>query len=195
MKRTSACLAALALGLSASQGSAQSLNPAPVGADPIADLIANPTEAAKPAPGTMAPIPDDAKLIEGPPLGGLARAADWAMRVTLYHSGPGGVGTRDSLGCPVVAMRTAAVDPKIAPRRSLLFIPDTVGMAMPDGSKHDGFWYASDTGGAIKGHKIDLYTGHGRGSMKPVMRINTKTVAVLKAGTFTGCPKAGNRVA
>jgi hypothetical protein len=38
-------------------------------------------------------------------------------------------------------------------------------MRMADGSIHDGYWYASDTGGAIKGQKIDLYTGNGRGSM------------------------------
>ena len=44
---------------------------------------------------------------------------------------------------------------------------ETVGMRMADGSIHDGYWYASDTGGAIKGQKIDLYTGHGRGSMSP----------------------------
>lgn len=146
----------------------------------------------------MSPIPDDAILpannaVEARTVPG---EADWNMRVTLYHSGGGGAGARDSLGCPVVAMRTAASDPRIAPKRSIVFIPETVGMETPDGGVHDGYWYISDTGGAVKGAKIDLFTGHGRGSMKPLMRINTKTVQVMKAGTFTGCPKAtGMRVA
>ncbi len=145
----------------------------------------------------MSPIPDDAIL--PPDNAGETKAvpgdADWKMRVTLYHSGGGGAGPRDSLGCPTVAMRTAASDPRVAPKRSIIFIPDTVGMTMPDGSTHDGYWYVSDTGGGVKGSHIDLFTGHGRGSMKQMMKINTKTVAVMKAGTFTGCPKAGQRMA
>jgi 3D (Asp-Asp-Asp) domain-containing protein len=149
----------------------------------------------------MAPIPDDAVLPE-PNAGkadsvpGSASAeADWNMRVTLYHNGKGGVGNRDSLGCAVVPMRTAAIDPRVAPKRTILFIPETVGMPMADGTTHDGYWFASDTGGAIKGSKIDLFTGSGRGSMKPMMKINTRTVAVIKAGSFTGCPRAGGQVA
>ncbi|WP_240902825.1 3D domain-containing protein [Caulobacter sp. SLTY] len=141
----------------------------------------------------MSPIPDDAILQTDNAIvdGSVPDDVDWNMRVTLYHSGGGGAGARDSLGCPVVAMRTAATDPRIAPKRSIIYIPDTVGLTMPDGSSHDGYWYVSDTGGAVKGAKVDLFTGHGRGSMKPLMKINTKTVAVMKAGTFTGCPKAG----
>lgn len=186
--------------LVASTSSAQDLGSA--NGDPIGDLIAqinteSPTATAG-LRGTMSPIPDDAILpannaVEARTVPG---EADWNMRVTLYHSGGGGAGARDSLGCPVVAMRTAASDPRIAPKRSIVFIPETVGMETPDGGVHDGYWYISDTGGAVKGAKIDLFTGHGRGSMKPLMRINTKTVQVMKAGTFTGCPKAtGMRVA
>lgn len=141
----------------------------------------------------MSPIPDDAIL----PAGNASEArtvpddeADWNMRVTLYHSGGGGAGARDSLGCPVVAMRTAASDPRIAPKRSIVFIPETVGMTLPEGGTHDGYWYISDTGGGVRGSHIDLFTGHGRGSMQPFMKINTRTVKVMKAGTFTGCPKS-----
>ena len=46
----------------------------------------------------------------------------------------------------------------------MVFIKETVGLKMPDGQSHDGYWYASDTGGAIKGQRIDLYTGAGAGS-------------------------------
>src|SRR5690606_17488124 len=47
---------------------------------------------------------------------------------------------------------------------------------------------ASDTGGAIKGQKVDLYTGHGRGSMRPAMRLNMRTLTIADAGRFEGCP-------
>lgn len=113
---------------------------------------------------------------------------DWRLSARLYHAGGGGATGNDSLGCRPIAMRTVAVDPRVVPRRTRLFIRETVGMEMPDGRLHDGFWYASDTGGAIKGSKIDLYTGHGRGSMQPAMRHNMKTLTVVEAGTFQGCP-------
>jgi len=66
---------------------------------------------------------------------------------------------------------------------------------MPDGRPHDGYWYASDVGGAIKGNRIDLFTGSGRGSMAPMMKLNLKALTVSRAGTFEGCPRADVRVA
>jgi len=118
----------------------------------------------------------------------LAADADWRARATLYHAGGGGATGADSLGCRPVAMRTVATDPRVIPRRTRLFIRETVGMRMPDGTLHDGYWYASDTGGAVKGTKIDLFTGDGRGSMRPAMRWNTRTLTVQNAGRFDGCP-------
>lgn len=117
-------------------------------------------------------------------------ATDMTLRATFYHAGAGGVGNRDSLGCQVVSMRTLAVDPKIIPKRSIVFIAETVGLIMPDGKRHDGMWYASDTGGAIKGTKIDLYTGSGAASMKQFLekRLNTAVLNAVKVGTFNGCP-------
>jgi 3D (Asp-Asp-Asp) domain-containing protein len=94
----------------------------------------------------------------------------------------------DSLGCKVVAMRTAAVDGIDLPRHTILFIKETVGLPMPDGSRHDGFWYASDVGGAIHKGRIDLFTGSGSGSMSPLMPLNLATLTVMKAGVFQGCP-------
>ena len=113
---------------------------------------------------------------------------DWTARVNLYHAGGGGATGNDSLGCRPIPMRTIATDPRYIPRRTRLFIPETVGMRMPDGTLHDGYWYASDTGGAIKGQKIDLYTGHGRGSMQPAMRFNQRRLTLVDAGRFDGCP-------
>lgn len=118
----------------------------------------------------------------------LAADADWRARATLYHAGGGGATGADSLGCRPVAMRTVATDPRVIPRRTRLFIRETVGMRMPDGTLHDGYWYASDTGGAVKGAKVDLFTGDGRGSMRPAMRWNTRTLTVQNAGRFDGCP-------
>ncbi len=112
----------------------------------------------------------------------------WNLKATLYHAGAKGVGALDSLGCKVVAMRTVAVDKTLIPRRSVLFIKETVGLRMPDGSKHDGYWYASDVGGAIKGKRIDLFTGKGAGSMNPVKNLNLATLSAVKVGEFKGCP-------
>ena len=112
----------------------------------------------------------------------------WNARANLYHAGGGGATGNDSLGCRPIAMRTVATDPRYIPRRTRLFIPETVGLRMADGSIHDGYWYASDTGGAIKGQKIDLYTGHGRGSMQPAMSLNQRRLTIVDAGRFDGCP-------
>nr|QQZ51709.1 hypothetical protein JKL49_12640 [Phenylobacterium glaciei] len=115
-------------------------------------------------------------------------SADYRLRATLYHAGAKGVGGLDSLGCKVVAMRTAAIDRNLIPRRTILFIKETVGLSMPDGGTHDGYWYASDVGGAIKGQRIDLFTGAGAGSMKPMRPLNLSQLTVTKAGQFKGCP-------
>ena len=120
----------------------------------------------------------------------MAEEADWRLSARLYHAGGGGATGNDSLGCRPIAMRTVAVDPRVVPRRTRLFIKETVGIRLADGSIHDGYWYASDTGGAIKGNKIDLYTGHGRGSMRPAMPLNMSTLTVVEAGRFDGCPPA-----
>lgn len=129
---------------------------------------------------------EQAELMAGDP--------DWRPHVSLYHAGGGGATGNDSLGCRPVAMRTVAVDPRVIPRRTRLFIRETVGMLMPNGERHDGYWYASDTGGAIKGQRVDLYTGHGRGSMRTVQRFNQRTVTVADAGRFDGCPPSWDSV-
>jgi 3D (Asp-Asp-Asp) domain-containing protein len=165
MKRILACLAALALTATASGVRADS--PAtPATMDPVGDLISQVIQKA-------GPVFDFFRL-----------------KATLYHAGARGVGNRDSLGCQVVAMRTAAVDGVSVPRRTVLFIKETVGLPMPDGRVHDGYWYASDVGGAIHKGRIDLYTGAGPGSMRPMMPLNLSLLTVAKVGQFKGCPLA-----
>jgi 3D (Asp-Asp-Asp) domain-containing protein len=112
------------------------------------------------------------------------------LRATLYHLGLRGIHNRDSLGCQVIPMRTAAVDGVAVKRHSLLFIKETVGLPMPDGRLHDGYWFATDLGGAIHRGRIDLFTGDGASSMAPLMRLNLATLTVAKVGEFQGCPTA-----
>ena len=97
---------------------------------------------------------EQAELMAGDP--------DWRASARLYHAGGGGATGNDSLGCRPIAMRTVAVDPRVIPRRTKLFIRETVGLRMSDGTIHDGYWYASDTGGAIKGaNRFDSFWGAG----------------------------------
>jgi 3D (Asp-Asp-Asp) domain-containing protein len=114
----------------------------------------------------------------------------FGLKATLYHGGGRGIRDRDALGCKVVPMRTAAVDGVMVHKGELIYIKETVGLPMPDGRLHDGYWYASDTGGAIHKGRIDLFTGDGAGSMAPLMPLNLATLTVARVGLFAGCPKA-----
>jgi 3D (Asp-Asp-Asp) domain-containing protein len=135
-----------------------------------------------------APADPVGDLIMSVVTGALPSGPGWNLKATLYHAGARGVGALDALGCKVVAMRTVAVDKNLIPRHSVLFIKETVGLKMPDGSTHDGYWYASDVGGAIKGQRIDLFTGAGAGSMKAVRTLNLSSLTAVKVGEFQGCP-------
>lgn len=141
-------------------------------------------------------IPAASSAEESDPIGALIdkalsaveRVTNLKLHATLYHSGANGVGHRDSLGCAVAPMRTLAVDPTVIPKRSIVFIKETVGMLLPDGSTHDGMWYASDTGGAIKGQTVDLFTGSNRKSLIQFGKLNIATLNAAVVGTFSGCP-------
>jgi 3D (Asp-Asp-Asp) domain-containing protein len=114
----------------------------------------------------------------------------FGLKATLYHLGLRGIHERDSLGCKVIPMRTAAVDGVDVKRHSVLFIKETVGLPMPDGSVHDGYWFATDLGGDVHRGRIDLFTGRGRSSMLPMLHLNLATLTVAKVGEFAGCPNA-----
>jgi 3D (Asp-Asp-Asp) domain-containing protein len=151
----------------------------------MAMSIALPALAADAAPARSDPLGD---LITGALTGTIPGSVEYKMKATLYHAGAKGIRALDSLGCKVVAMRTLAVDKAVIPRRTVVFIKETVGLPMPNGEKHDGYWYASDIGGAIKGNKLDLFSGQGASSMKPLMGLNLSTISVTKVGEFKGCP-------
>ncbi len=63
----------------------------------------------------------------------------------------------------LIPYRTIAVDPNVTPYGSIVYIPAARGtvITLPDGSQttHDGYFFAGDTGGAIKGTHIDVYIG------------------------------------
>ncbi len=119
------------------------------------------------------------------------KAPELLMKATYYYIGGGsGIRGRDSMGCKVVPMRTLAVDPSVVPRGSVVYIKETVGLPLPGGGAHDGLWYASDIGGAIKGDRIDLFTGRGAASAHSLVGhgLNLAHLTVTKVSNFTGCP-------
>jgi 3D (Asp-Asp-Asp) domain-containing protein len=63
----------------------------------------------------------------------------------------------------LIPFRTIAVDSKIIPYGTVIFIPAAKGkiIELSNGSKttHDGYFFAGDTGGAIKNNHIDVFTG------------------------------------
>ena len=140
---------------------------------------------------TAAPPDPIGDLLVGVLSGTLPGTPDFKLKASLYHAGARGVGVFDALGCRVVAMRTAAVDAALIPKHTILFIKETVGLKMPDGSVHDGYWYASDSGGAIKGARVDLFTGMSAASMAALRGVNLSQLTVSKAGEFKGCPPQG----
>lgn len=69
------------------------------------------------------------------------------------------------LGCgvrnhPLVPYRTIAVDPSVIPLESVVFVPELRGRAFRYNGRdyvHDGYLFAGDRGGAIKGRHIDVF--------------------------------------
>lgn len=72
---------------------------------------------------------------------------------------PNGLGAG---GYHLIPFRSIAVDRDEIALGTKLFIREAVGMKLPDGSVHDGMFYAHDVGGGIQGKRIDFFTGPGR---------------------------------
>lgn len=58
---------------------------------------------------------------------------------------------------PLVPFKSVAVDPRVIRLGEPLYIPEFDGVVLPDGSIHDGCVRADDTGGGIKGRKMDFF--------------------------------------
>jgi len=71
----------------------------------------------------------------------------------------------------LIPYRTIAVDQKIIPYGTVLFIPIAKGkeIELSNGKKviHDGYFFAGDTGSAIKNNHIDLFTGISEATIFP----------------------------
>ncbi|MBI3270742.1 MAG: hypothetical protein HYZ53_17195 [Planctomycetes bacterium] len=89
--------------------------------------------------------------------------AAYGMGVRSYH---------------LLPFRSVAVDKKELPIGSKLYLPAARGVRLPDGTVHDGIFYAQDVGGGIKGKRFDIFIGRkahqaaweraGVGNMKPL---------------------------
>jgi 3D (Asp-Asp-Asp) domain-containing protein len=98
---------------------------------------------------------------------GVKNATRRARFMKVNH--PLGCGVRNH---PLVPFRTIAVDPDVIPLESVVFVPELRGRAFTqDGETftHDGYLYAGDRGGAIRGNHIDVFLeGEAGGALETV---------------------------
>jgi 3D (Asp-Asp-Asp) domain-containing protein len=92
-------------------------------------------------------------------LGELSAGIKKATRRARFaaYSHPAGCDARPT---PMLPYRTVAVDPKVIPLGTVLFIPELRGQIFRLSGEvfaHDGYVFAGDVGGAIKGAHIDFY--------------------------------------
>lgn len=66
---------------------------------------------------------------------------------------------RGATGRPITALRTLAVDPKVVPLGSLVYVPEFDGLSLPGGATHDGCFVAQDRGIWVKGPHVDVFAG------------------------------------
>lgn len=69
---------------------------------------------------------------------------------------------RGATGKAITPLLTVAVDPKVIPLGTALYVPELDGMPRePNGtSPHDGCFVAQDKGLAVVGEHVDFFTGH-----------------------------------
>jgi 3D (Asp-Asp-Asp) domain-containing protein len=63
--------------------------------------------------------------------------------------------------CPLVPYHTIAVDRNLVALGTVVYIDETDGKLLPDGTRHNGIWRAEDVGGAIQKNRVDLFMGEG----------------------------------
>lgn len=95
------------------------------------------------------------KLVDGRVVNHAGRADD-DIRYLVADKAPYGLGTGNY---KLIPYHTIAVDPSSILLGSTLFIPQAYGLRLPNGEIHDGFFFAHDIGGSIKGDRIDLFVG------------------------------------
>lgn len=109
---------------------------------------------------------------------GVETANGRVVRALAFHvvdTSKRGVGYGKARGVPYVPFRTLAADigtPKykrvepawkgkggLVPAGTHVYIKEYDGLALPDGTTHDGWFVVNDTGGAIFGAHFDVFTG------------------------------------
>lgn len=86
---------------------------------------------------------------------GVKNATRRARFMAVSH--PLGCGVRN---LPLMPFRTIAVDPNVIPLESVIFVPELRGRHFTLNDRefiHDGYLFAGDRGGAIKGKHIDVF--------------------------------------
>lgn len=108
---------------------------------------------------------------------GNKHAPDYELfQSTAYSADPsenGGYGAFDYMGNPL-GIGTVAVDPTVIPLGSKLYIEGYNFNGLPAGGMYA---YATDTGGAIKGKRIDIFIP---GSKKSLQKFGIQTIKVYK---------------
>lgn len=92
-------------------------------------------------------------------LGSLTDTVKAATRRARFKkvSHPLGCGVRN---LPLLPFRTIAVDPAVIPLESVVYLPELRGRTFQYNGRewvHDGYLFAGDRGGAIKGRHIDVF--------------------------------------
>ncbi len=110
---------------------------------------------------------------------------EYRFHVTMHPMG------RGAGNCALVPFKSIAVDPTQIAIGSQVYIDETVGMALPDGSTHNGVWYAYDTGGAILHDRVDIFVGVKRDnkylSAHGILHMKPLTIRVLREPDFFSC--------
>ena len=93
--------------------------------------------------------------------------------------------------CALKPFHTIAVDKRVIPLGSQVYIDETLGMKLPDGTIHDGIWRADDIGSAIQRDRVDLYVGK-RGwnttlSRHGIEHLESLTVRIVKLPDGESC--------
>ena len=131
----------------------------------------------------------------GPVLGSPRWRTQGTVRFGMAH-GPYGDG---AAGYILVPYRTLAVDTAVIPHGSVVYIPAARGVTFEhEGTAytHDGYFFAADVGGAIRGHHIDTFTaGRCEGPFPHVTNTPEQTIpaVVLPAGPVTEALEAAHR--
>lgn len=73
---------------------------------------------------------------------------------------------RGAAGTAIAPLRTVAADPALLPLGTVVYLSVFDGVALPDGSTHDGCFRVLDRGSRVKGAHLDVFTGDKEGTAR-----------------------------